>query len=51
MLQMGVMEPLCAMLQPGVDAAVQQEAALCITNIASAGANHPPRATPRTAGR
>ena len=36
-LGLGVMERLCALLQPGVDPTLALEAAWCVTNIASSG--------------
>ena len=36
-LELGVMEQLCTLLQPGADATLALEAAWCVTNIASSG--------------
>ena len=36
-LGLGVMEQLCALLQPGADPALALEAAWCVTNVASSG--------------
>ena len=36
-LELGVMERLCVLLQPGADPALALEAAWCVTNIASSG--------------